>query len=247
MTSADSRFWGDQGRIGVISAGSQAGAVVFASPENAPDWWFVGVASGSRSGMVDDLYIHGDNNFLRLMDDEWAVSWFPTGEFEAQRERELFGWRPLVGGFGWLASYGTEPSAPDDESPLGAAQLLDYSPEEFTERLHGGVLELDTFELRGSLLTARGYRDEPHEGQAGRFRFHLEVRDVVEWHVDGDTDLGELTISECVATNDGFDIVSTSAARIRVRASSAVVQLFVGRVPYAVKRGRRWKSATRPG
>lgn len=104
MTTITLEFWGSQGRIGEITRGPLAGSILFAYPDSLVEWWTFVIDPSPTPGQPGDLYVQGNDEALRLLDNEWSVLWMSVDEEEAKIESQRFGWRPLRGPVAWLRS-----------------------------------------------------------------------------------------------------------------------------------------------
>jgi hypothetical protein len=94
-------FWGDQGRIALVGSGRWAGRYALVYPDSRPGWWTVVVSPSEGDAAPNDLYVEGNDEVRRLLD-ELDVQWLEQDEAERAIESTHFGWRPLQPHQSWL-------------------------------------------------------------------------------------------------------------------------------------------------
>lgn len=67
--TTDLAFWGEQGRVGRIGAGAQAGGYIFANPDALPHWWTLVVEPSLYPDRPGEDYVFGDHALSDVIDE----------------------------------------------------------------------------------------------------------------------------------------------------------------------------------
>ena len=102
MIELSKEFWGEQGRVALLTRGEFAGRYIFVYPETVDSWWTAYVSPSFEIDAPGELYIEGTDELDRL-NSEWGFEWLDRDDHEVALERERFGLRPLVGPRSWLS------------------------------------------------------------------------------------------------------------------------------------------------
>lgn len=115
--TAETPFWGGQGRLAWIRRGPYEGRLAFVYPDSAPEWWTLVIDPGPVEGVPGDLYID-DTEYLFLLFVQWQFEWIDKDD-DVDLERERFGWRPLQGNNWTIGSPSTDRQLQARQPPTG--------------------------------------------------------------------------------------------------------------------------------
>jgi hypothetical protein len=91
VTLPDSRFWGQDGRIGVITRGEWKDRLALFYPDLTPGHWTCVVSSSPVEGPLD-YYIISDE-YAENVIEEYGIIWLARSPEEVALEERVFGWR----------------------------------------------------------------------------------------------------------------------------------------------------------